>query len=66
MLYGNYSNGYSYSPDRSRDVSHTSLASQFLGASGSKQNGYYHSATPTYSKTTGKGRYLGNGQYVED
>lgn len=65
-LYGNWQTGYGYSPDRSRDISHDSLASQFLNASGSRQTGYYYSATPTYSKPKTNGRYLGNGQYVED
>jgi hypothetical protein len=40
---------------------------EVINASGSRQNGYYHSCTPIYSnKPTTKGRYLGNGQYVED
>ena len=65
-LYGNSSMGYGYSPDRSRDVSHDRPLSQFIGASGSRQTGYCYSATPTYSKPKTKGRYLGNGQYVED
>ena len=43
MMYGNSSMGYGYSPDRSRDVSHDNLRSQFLGASGSRQGGYYYS-----------------------
>ena len=43
MMYGNSSMGFSYSPDRSRDVSHDNLRSQFLGASGSRQGGYYYS-----------------------
>lgn len=65
-LYGNWQTGYGYSPDRSRDVSLDRPLSQFIGASGSRQGGYYYSATPTYSKHQTKGRYLGNGQYVED
>ena len=65
-FYGNSSMGYGYSPDRSRDVNHDHINSQFLGANGSRQGGYYYSATPTYNKPTTKGRYLGNGQYVED
>lgn len=68
MLYGNSSMGFSFSPDRRNDkVNHDRPLSQFLGASGSRQGGYYHTVTTTYSskpKTTG--RYLGNGQYVED
>ena len=48
MMYGNSSMGFSFSPDRSRDVSHDNLRSQFLGASGSRQGGYYYS--PSSSK----------------
>lgn len=50
MLYGNSSIGYGYSPDRSRDVSHDNLHSQFLGASGSRQGGYYYSPKGNESK----------------
>lgn len=75
MLYGTYSEGYSYSPDRSRDVDRFNpsvrgnYSTAFANASGSRQNGYYYSPSypshPTYSSKL-KGRYLGNGQYVED
>ena len=65
-FYGNSSMGMGYSPDRSRDVSHDNLHSPFLGASGSRQGGYYRSAPTSYSKPKTTGRYLGNGQYVED
>lgn len=65
-FYGNSSMGMGYSPDRSGDVSHNNLRSQFLGANGSRQGGYYQSATPAYSSGKKQGRYLGNGQYVED
>ena len=66
-LYGNSSMGYGYSPDRSRDVNHDNIGSQFLGANGSRQGGYYYSPSNGYfSKPTTNGRYLGNGQYVED
>ena len=43
--------GYGYSPDRSRDVSHDNLHSQFLGASGSRQGGYYYSPKGNESKS---------------
>ena len=64
MMYGNSSNGYSYSPDRSRDVSHNNLRSQFLGASGSRQGGYYSSSIYTPKPTT-TGYYDGAGRYNE-
>ena len=68
MKYGNSSMGYSYSPDRRNDkVNHDDLRSTFLGANGNRQNGYYSSSSSSYaSKSNNKGRYLGNGQYVED
>ena len=64
MMYGNSSTGYGYSPDRSRDVSHDNLRSQFLGASGSRQGGYYYSPT-SYStpKPASTGWYDGAGRY---
>jgi hypothetical protein len=66
MLYGNSSTGYGYSPDRSRDVSHDNLRSQFLGANGSRQGGYYHSSSPIYTpKPTTAGYYDGAGRYHE-
>lgn len=53
MMYGNSSMGFSYSPDRSRDVSHDNVRSQFLGASGSRQGGYYYSPPSSTSKQSG-------------
>ena len=49
MLYGNSSNGFGYSPDRSRDVDRFNPStrgnySTFGNASGSRQGGYYYSA----------------------
>jgi hypothetical protein len=67
MMYGNSSMGYSYSPDRRNDrVDHSNLRSQFLGASGSRQGGYYYSPT-SYStpKPTTTGWYDGAGRYHE-
>ena len=72
MLYGNSSMGYSYSPDRSRDVdrfnpsTRDNYSTTFANASGSRQTGYYYSPVTTYNKPKTTGRYLGNGQYVED
>ena len=70
MTYGNNSFGFYGIPDNRHTVTdptkHTHTTS-LIYASGSRQGGYYCSATTTYSnkpKTTG--RYLGNGQYVED
>lgn len=38
----------------------------FANANGSRQTGYYYSPSVSYSKPKATGRYLGNGQYVED
>lgn len=67
MMYGNNSNGYSYSPDRRNDrVDHSNLRSQFLGASGSRQGGYYYFSTSySASKSTSTGWYDGAGRYHE-
>lgn len=65
MMYGNSSMGFSYSPDRSRDVSHNNPRSQFLGASGSQQGGYYYSAPCSASKPASTGWYDGAGRYHE-
>lgn len=65
MLYGNSSMGYGYSPDRSRDVSHDNLRSQFLGASGSRQGGYYYSPRGNESKS-GEWKQSGSGAWYKD
>ena len=65
MMYGNSSNGFSYSPDRSRDVSHNNPRSQFLNASGSRQTGYYYSATNKSSKS-GEWKQSGGGGWYKD
>lgn len=66
MMYGNSYTGYSYSPDCKKDrVDHSNLHSQFLGASGSRQNGYYYSPTHFASKTASTGWYDGAGRYHE-
>lgn len=66
MMYGNSSMGYGYSPDRSRDVDHNNLRSQFLNTSGNKQNGYYYSTTSSYQSSKPNGHYDGRGQWVKD
>ena len=67
MLCGNSSFGYSYSPDRRKDtVNHYPMQSQFLGASGSRQGGYYYSASQSYgNKPSSTGYYDGAGRYHE-
>lgn len=63
MMYGNNSNGYAYSPDRSRDVTHNNLQSRFIGANGNAQNGYYASNYSGYNTTKKTGWYDGAGRY---
>ena len=65
MMYGNSSMGFSYSPDRSRDVSHDNLRPQFLGASGSRQGGYYYSPKGNESKS-GEWKQSGSGAWYKD
>ena len=62
MMFGNPSTGYSYSPDRSREVSHDNLRSQFLGASGSRQGGYYYSPKGNEPKS-GEWKQSGSGAW---
>lgn len=68
MMYGNSSMGFSYSPDRRNDkVDHYNNRSQFIGASGSRQDGYYYSPSSYYtsSRQTSTGWYDGAGRYHE-
>ena len=59
--------GYSYSPDRSRDVSHDNLRSQFLGASGNRVTGYYYSPKGNESKSgNGEWKQSGSGAWYKD
>lgn len=64
--------GGCYSPDRSRDVdrfnpsTRSNYSTAFANASGSRQSGYHYSPSYSTSKPKTTGRYLGNGQYVED
>jgi hypothetical protein len=48
-----------------RNVSHDNLRSQFLGASGSRQGGYYYSPNRYTSKPATTGWYDGAGRYHE-
>jgi hypothetical protein len=48
-----------------RNVSHHNLRSQFLGASGNRQNGYYYSPSCSTSKPASTGWYDGAGRYHE-
>ena len=63
--YGNSSMGMSYSPDRRYDVDRFNPSTCANYSTEYNTRGYGYSSG--YScKTEKKGRYLGNGQYVED
>lgn len=70
MTYGNNSFGFYGVPDNRHTVADPTKHTHDMSLAytcGSRQGGYYHTATTTYSnrpKTTG--RYLGNGQYIEE
>ena len=64
MLYGNNGNGYGYSPNRANEeVNRFNYSSNFNGVSGSRQGGYYYSATPRYTTSKSNGYYDGRGVY---
>ena len=66
MMYGNNGNGYGYSPSRANEeVNRFNYSAQFVNASGSRQGGYYYSATPRYTTNKSKGYYDGAGRYHE-
>ena len=72
-FYGNSSMGMSYSPDLSHDVDRFNPSTRANYTASYNPYGYYSPSntyhTTTYHTTTygtKQGRYLGNGQYVED
>jgi hypothetical protein len=66
MMYGNRSEGFAYSPDRRNDrVDHYNNRSQFIGANGNRQYGYYGESTSYYAQKK-SGYYDGAGRYHED
>lgn len=65
MLYGNSSMGFSYSPNRSKDVSLYNHHSQFLSASGNRQNGYYYSPKGNEPKS-GEWKQSGSGAWYKE
>ena len=64
-MYRIIAGGACYSPDRSKDVSHDNLHSQFLGVSGSRQGGYYYSPASDLvsSRSNSTGWYDGAGRF---
>lgn len=66
MLYGNSSFGYSYSPDRSRDVDRFNPSTRGNYPTTYNTNGYYSPSTHTTPKAKVGGWYDGAGRYHED
>ena len=74
MLYGNSSFGFSYSPDRSRDIDRFNPSTRgnynnpLQYGNGNRSYGYYGSTSTAYTSTVKKsgGWYDGAGRYHED
>ena len=64
--YGNSSMGYGYSPDRSYDVDRFNPSTRGNYSTSYNTNGYGCSNNFWQNSKKSTGRYLGNGQYVED
>ena len=66
MLYGNSGNGYSYSPDRSRDIDRFNLSTKKNYTTSYNTSGY-GCFSPYLSNTNAKkGYYDGRGSYITD
>ena len=65
MMYGNNSNGYSYSPDRSKDVDRFNPSTRSNYSTSYNANGYNCYAS-TYSTPKKSGWYDGAGRYHEN
>ena len=63
MLYGNSSNGYSYSPDRSRDVDRFNTSTQKNYRANTAQYGFYDPCKTYYPSNNNAGYYDGAGRY---
>lgn len=63
MMYGNYGNGFSYSPDRSRDVDRFNCSTR-PNYRPSTANPYNQPNQYQYTKS--RGHYDGRGKWVED
>ena len=62
MLYGNSSNGYSYSPDRSRDVDRFNPSTKSNYKTNTYHYGFYDPCK-TYYSSNNNGYYDGAGRY---
>ena len=67
MMYGNRSAGYSYSPDRSKDIDRFNPSTRSNYSTSYNANGYGCYTPTNYSNNnTNSGHYDGRGQWVKD
>ena len=68
MMYGNSSNGFSYSPDRSYDVDRFNPSTRGNYTTEYNPYGYYSPTGKSNYQTSAskKGHYTGSGQWVND
>ena len=68
MMYGNSSTGFSFSPNRSRDVDHYNnhYSNNLKFGNGNASVGYYGSSSNAYAPKAKMGWYDGAGRYHED
>lgn len=66
MYYGNNAIGYGYSPNRSYDIDRFNHSTSGNYPTTYNTNGYYSPTRQSYNPPKVGGKYLGNGQYVED
>ena len=66
MMYGNWQTGYSYSPDRSKDVDRFNYSTRNNYATQYNTRGYGLASEYTAKQTNNKGHYDGRGVWVND
>lgn len=66
MMYGNRSEGYSYSPDRSKDIDRFNYSTRSNYSTSYNSNGYGCYTPNNYGNNSNGGHYDGRGQWVKD
>lgn len=67
MMYGNRSTGYSYSPDRSKDIDRFNPSTRSNYSTSYNTSGYGCYTPNSYGNNkTNSGHYDGRGQWVKD
>lgn len=68
MMYGNSSNGYGYSPDRSRDVDHYNrhYTNNLQYGNGNSSYGYYGSTSTYHQSGKGEWKQSGSGAWYKE